>query len=293
MATVIKPRPIHRPRPGSLAWLARQVLLIPEMVLLPLIFALYILTQPTLTLAVIGEAVIALFLLRTGLLWSAGRAWSAGRYRRAGRYARLALRLYPWSADGVALLAEIRLAEGKVEEAEALYRRAITLFPGYAPFHVGVSRALSAERQWPEARKAAMEAVAVDDECAQAYAQLAYLALNTYESTHTVTQWIEIGLAESPSLPIQASLYTTRAEVAVKLEQTRMAEVALEQAVMAVLECPTPAQAELLYRLGHVRRRLGQNVEAREDFERIGQLDPEGRWVNAAWRAKLETALSA
>lgn len=293
MATVIKPRSIHRLRPGSLAWLTRQVLLIPELLVLPLVFALYVATKPNLFLAVAGEAVIALFLLRTGLLWSAGRAWSAGRYRRAARRARLALRLYPWSADGVALLAEIRLAQGQAEEAESLYRRAITLFPGYAPFHIGVSRALSAERQWPEARAAAMQAVAVDDECAQAYAQLAFLGLNNHESSHTVGQWVEIGLAEQPSLPIQASLYATRAEVALKLEQTRMAEVALEQAMMAVIECPTSVQAEILYRLGHVRRQLGQNTEAREDFERIGQLDPEGRWVNAAWRAKLETALSS
>ena len=293
MATVIKPRPLAQSKPGSPSWFKRQVVLVPEMLALPLVFGLYLATNRPLGLALLGEVLIGLFLFRTVLLWAAGRAWLAGRYQRAERYVRWSLRVYPWSADGVVLLATIRLAQGKTDDAAALYRRANSLFPGFAPFHVGLSQALAAERQWAEARVVAMAALALDDQCAAAYAQLAQLALHLNESNAAVNQWVDAGLTAGAALPIQAALYTARADVALRMEQPHLAEVAIEQATIALVECPAAQQAELGFYLGQLRRKLGACDAARNDFERVGVIDPEGRWVNAAWRAKLETKIAA
>ncbi|MBA3471389.1 MAG: tetratricopeptide repeat protein [Herpetosiphonaceae bacterium] len=293
MATVIKTQTYERWKAGSIRWLGRQVLLIPEMVLLPLVFASYFLTNHALPLAVAGELLIVAFILRTTLLWAAGRTWTLGQYARAARFAQASLRIYPWSADGVALLATVRLAQGKPELATGLFERAIALFPGYALFHVGLSQALAAERRWPEARQSALHAIALDDTCAAAHAQMAQIALNLNEAHNVALQWVDSGLAAAPLLTVQALLYTLRADAALRIEQRRMAQVAIDQVTMTLLDCPTPIQAELLYWLGTLRRRQGDTVAACHDFERIAQLDPEGRWVNAAWRARQETLLHA
>lgn len=292
MATVIKTQSHERWKPGSLPWLGRQVLLIPETVLLPLVFAAYLLSNQLLFLAVVGEVLIAAFGLRTTLLWAAGRAWASGQYGRAARCVSWSLRLYPWSADGVALLAAIRLAQGQPEQAATLFKHAIRLFPGYALLHVGLSQALSASRTWNEARYAALAALQLDDGCAAAHAQMAYIVLQLCESANIALQWIESGLAAAPPLPVQAALYLVRADAALRIEQRRMAQVASDQATLTLLDCPTPTQAELLFSLGVVQRRMGDREAASHNFERIAQLDPEGRWVNAAWRAKQEIALT-
>lgn len=291
MATVIKTQTNERWKAGSFRWLGRQVLLIPEMVLLPLLFATYFLTNQALPLAIVGELLIVAFIARTTLLWAAGRAWNAGQYGRAATFAQAALRIYPWSADGVALLATVRLAQGKFETATGLYQRAIALFPGYALFHVGLSQALAADRHWPEARQAALHAMMLDDTCAAAHAQMAQIALNLNEAHNVALQWVDSGLASAPMLTVQAILYTLRADAALRIEQRRMAQVAIDQVTMTLLDCPTPVQAELIYWLGTLRRRQGDRTAACHDFERIAQLDPEGRWVNAAWRARQETLL--
>ena len=293
MATVIKTQSYERWKAGSIRWLGRQIVLIPEMVILPLVFGLYLFTNRALPLAVLGELLIAAFVIRTTLLWAAGRAWAVGQYARAARFAQAALRIYPWSADGIALLATVRLAQGKSEDASSLFERAIGLFPGYALFHVGLSQALATERRWPEARQSALHAMALDDTCAAAHAQMAQVALNLNEAHHVALQWVDSGLAAAPMLPVQAMLYALRADAALRIEQRRVAQVAMEQVTLTLLDCPTPIQAELMYALGTLRRRQGDTAAACHDFERVARLDPEGRWVNPAWRAKQETLLRA
>src|SRR5690348_1823740 len=137
---------------GKLPWLVRQALLVPEGLLLLALLALYELLGGGLPLAVAGVALVVVFALRSGLLLAARQALRNSRYGRAERLLGLALRLHPWSADGLALRGVLHLALAHPDQAEADLRRALALFPGRAALHDALGSALLDQGRFVEAR---------------------------------------------------------------------------------------------------------------------------------------------
>src|SRR5205823_2638182 len=82
------------------------------------------------------------FMIRTAALHLARAAMEAGRRAEAGELVKVALMLYPWSADALALQGVLALTSGMPAEAEQRLRRAIALLPGQPTFHAAFSVAL-------------------------------------------------------------------------------------------------------------------------------------------------------
>ncbi|HEY1014343.1 MAG TPA: hypothetical protein VGE07_16640 [Herpetosiphonaceae bacterium] len=289
MATIAQSQSPKRWQPWTLPWLGRQLLLVPETVILPVIFGAHLLAGGALAVAVLGELVIALFVLRTLLLWAAGRALDGGSYARARRLSRLALRLHPWSADAEALAGAVELAEGQAEAALGRFSRAAALFPGHGPLYVRMGAALIADNDLGEARWAALQALACDDKQPGAYTLLAEVTLRGSNNGVTARELAQRGLAFAATAHAQAPLYTVLAEAQAVVGDLDAAGMAVEQAELLLPLCPVPLQAELLYRLGTVRRQLGDRDRARADFLLVEEIDPRGRFVAPAWRARVET----
>lgn len=291
MAVILKTPTTPRPMTHPLALLGYQVRLVPEAALLPALFGLYLLLGRPIGVALLTEGLIALFVVRSLLLWGAWRAWRAGMYRRGARLARAAQLLHPWSADAAAILGQIRLAQGRISAAVTAWTRAVALYPNRPQFLIGLGQAQAAAGSWAEARWAACEALKLDEGCSHGYALLAESIYHLNESSQSILEAVAIGLNHANDASSQALLYAIRAETAARIEHRGSARAALDQIQALLAGCPIPLQAELLYRMARVRRRLGEAAAAAQDLERLARLDPEGRWVAPAWRASHETAL--
>ncbi len=287
MAAIVKTQ-VHRHRPSWLERLKCQLLLVPEATLLPALFGAYLLSGQATWLAFLGELIICAFILRTALLWFGWRDWRHGRYRRAARLARYAAWLHPWSADTAALRGMIALAQGKHEQAVAFWQRAVDLFPAHVSAQIGLGSALAASGHWNEARWVALQALAHNERLSEAYPLLAETTMHLHEPAQAVLDLTAVGLNTSSEPSIQARLYLTRAEAALSLRQQHLARAAVDQALALLFQCPRAVQAECIYRLGLLRRRLGDYATALHDFERVALVDPEGRWLAPAWRAQHE-----
>lgn len=292
MATLFKTQSTHHTRGWSLAWLGRLLMLVPEMLLLPLLFGLYLVMNQALIVAFIGELVFLWFVARTGFIWLARRAWLVGKYQRAERFAQWSLRLYSSSADAWAVLSTVQLARGNVEMAINAAERAIALFPHHASFHLQLSQALTANHQWHEARHVAMTALSYDDTHSEVHAQIAQLSMLMHEPAHVVQQWVDSGLSLRCDQQTQVMLYLARAEAAAQAQQPRLAHVSLDQITTFLPDCPIPLRAAALYRIGRIHQSLKNHDAARHAFEQIELLDAEGCWLHAAWRAKVETSIA-
>jgi len=159
--------------------------------------------------------------------------------------------------------------------------------------HTGLGTALAASGHWRAARWQALQALALDDTQAAAYALLAESTLRLNDAPQMILELTQIGLSRSNDAATQAALYLTRAEAAFAANQRSLTNAAIDQALGLLFYCPAPVQAEYVFRLGQLRRRLGDTATALHDFERIAMIDPEGRWVAPAWRARQETLLRA
>src|SRR5690242_841166 len=106
-----------------LRWVARALLLVPEAALIAaLLCAYWALDQPpmiglALTILIVG------FIARTIALVGARMALEGAHPHEAETLADVALALYPWSADGLALRGAIALVSGRPALAEQALQR--------------------------------------------------------------------------------------------------------------------------------------------------------------------------
>ena len=292
MAALVKPHTLYPSLTKACHLVKRYALLVPEAVLLTLVFGIYLVMGRPLGLAVLGLTIVLMFGVRVGALWLGWRAWQRGRYVQAARRTHLGYVLNPWSADAVTLMALVAVAQGDYDGGARYWSRAQALFP--RPLvHTGLGTALAASGHWRAARWQALQALALDDTQAAAYALLAESTLRLNDAPQMILELTQIGLSRSNDAATQAALYLTRAEAAFAANQRSLANAAIDQALGLLFYCPAPTQAEYVFRLGQLRRRLGDTATAIHDFERIPMIDPEGRWVAPAWRARQETLLRA
>lgn len=265
--------------------IGRQLLLVPEAVLLMALICLHIALGGPLLTAVLSIGLIGWFACRATLIIASRRALNQAHYTRAERVLRLALWLYPFSADALALRGTLALAQGQVQQAEADFRRAIALYPGQAAIHAALSSVLLEVDRPAEARCEATRALLLDMGCASAYLHLANAEQQTGAPIDVVEAHLRMGLRAHPAPSDEAALRCTLATSL--LNQDRQAEALLTLVGIEplLIRCPAPQRAGLYYYLGELRRAVGDTETARTHFSASEALDPHGRFAAAAWRA--------
>ncbi len=266
-------------------WIRRQVLLVPEAILLLTLICLHVTLDGPVFTTLLSPTIAAWFGCRTALILSARRALQHTRYARAERLVQLALWLYPYSADAMALRGAILMAQGRMAEAEFALCQAIAFYPGQATLHVARSGALLEMDRGAEAYCEATRALLLDPGCAAAYLHLAQAAQQMGEPDEVIETHLRMGLRVTPTPTDEAALRCTLA--AFLVDQHRPAEARLTLAGIEVLlaRCAAPQQAGLHYYLGELRHTVGDTEAAHHHFRLSEALDPHGRYAAAAWRA--------
>jgi tetratricopeptide (TPR) repeat protein len=270
---------------GAVQQVGRALLLVPEAALIAALLCMYwALGEP----APLGLAVTLLiigFIARWLALEAARAALEAARFREADALASVALALYPWSADGLGLRGAIALASGRLEQAEITLRRALALMPDQPSFHAALSGALLGQGRPVEAAAAARAALALAPDAAIAYLYLAEAERACGAPPEAVEERLRAGLAVAAAPAAEAAIRCALGAHLLSEQRVAEATLTLHGAEALLPRCAPSRQAALRLRLGELLIEQGQIERAREQFRNVAELDPNGRFSGAAWRA--------
>jgi tetratricopeptide (TPR) repeat protein len=266
-------------------WVGRVLLLVPEAPLIAALVCLYLgLAEPP-VLGLIIALLIVSFMVRTIALHLARMAIEAGRFHEADALIQVALVLYPWSADALALRGALALATEAPAAAESALRQAIALLPGQSTFHGALSSALLALGRPTDAATAARQAVALNERNALAHLYLAEAEQALGASALAVEDRIRAGLAVAATPAVEAALRCALAGHLLADHRPAEATLTLHSAEVLLSRCPASHQIELRFRLGELLNAQGYTERAQEHFRSVEALDRHGRYAAAAWRA--------
>lgn len=267
------------------ARLGRQLLLVPEAVLLTFLLAFHMTWGPSPLLALTGLAVTVYFGARMGLLAMGRQALAAADYDRADRLAHAAAALHPHWADAHALRGATLLARGEAAAAVDALARALALYPDQAELHATLSAALLEDERPQEAVAAARAALALNPRTAAALLHLATAEEQLDAAPEKIEALLRQGLALATRPAEEGALRC--ALTALLLRQGRVAEarLALTGAERLLPGCPSPQRAGLHFYLGELLRLGGDAEGARRHYSASEAADPRGPYAAAAWRA--------
>lgn len=285
MATRSERPPFAHRVATPLAWLGRQLLLVPEAVVLLTLLALHRTLGASLLLAGLGLVCALIFVLRMSLLALSRRALAATSYARAGQLAQAALWLYPASADAQALRGAIYLARGEAGPAQQALTRAVELFPLQAELHAALSAALLEAGQPGEARAAARRALDLDPAVAVAWLYVANAEAQLGAPHAQIERQLRIGMALPAEPADKAALRCALANLLLADKRSDEAQQVLTLIEPLLPRCSVAQQAGLHFYLGDLLRLLGKPEQALVHFQASERLDPHGRHAAAAWRA--------
>jgi tetratricopeptide (TPR) repeat protein len=270
---------------GVLEGIAQVVLLVPEALLIALLLCAY---WPLGAPPLIGLAVTLLiisFITRLLALIAARHSFNMARYPEADLLAQIALALYPWSADALALQGAIALALGRAERAEVMLRQSIELLPGRANVYAAWSSALLALGRPIEAVEAARVALVLAPQSAIVYFYLAEAERAAGVASLEVEDRLRAGLALAGTPEDEAALRCALGALLIAEERSAEAMLTLRGAEALLPRCRPVRQLELRVRLGELMIAQGQIERAREQFRSVAALDRSGRYDGSAWRA--------
>lgn len=273
------------PSGAALARLGRQLLLVPEAVLLAAFLGLHSLLGPSPLLALVGLGVACYFCARMALLTLGRRSLAMAAYDDAEAMVRAALTLYPASADAHALYGAIALARGEAAAARAALARAVVLFPLQADLHATLSAALLQEGHPEEARSAARTALTLDPRSPLAHLHLAGAEEQLGDSPEEVEALLRAGLALPMRPAEEAALRCALVARLLARQNMAAAQAVLAGAETLLANCPAAQRAGLHYYLGELLRLAGNPEGAREQYTASETVDPKGPYAAAAWRA--------
>lgn len=266
--------------------LMRQAWLVPEALTLVLLLLLAVALDFPPVLGFTALLTMLWFLLRLGLMALARCELDTGAYAQAARRVQLALRLNPWSADALMLAAQVASQQGADESAEAMLRRALSLYPNDRELQSVLATTVLAQGRITEGWQLAH----TDDHgrCSPHTAQQrAWYALHVEGDAAKARAIVLRAAPERLILPLALPLQVTLAEACVALGAHVEARAVLD-AVQARLDAVSrPQQAELLYHLGRITTVLGDN--GAHLFRRSVEIDPAGRHAQAAWRGAVDS----
>lgn len=157
--------------------------------------------------------------------------------------------------------------EGSFDEALALLREGLGLYPNAVELHVGVGYARLARDEFAWARRSFEEALVLDPEHEDALAGLGEVLLRLGQTAAALKSFrriLELGYADDIELMLQ---------VGRALFREGLMEDAKEYFEVAVQQ--TPENAEAVGMVGYTQHRLGDEEAAVETLRRALQLDPE------------------
>lgn len=262
----------------------RRALMVPEALALLVLLGMVVVigTQPLLALLVL--LVAGVFAARLGLLVAAERWLARGDYLGSRRLLDLALRLNPWSSDTLLMQAHSLTLQGNDEEAERALRRALELDPEDDIVRGALAGTLLAQGRYQEGRLLATVA-SFDAASPLGVQQRAWLALHVDDDPERAIGLLAACDAERFPPSVALPLLVTRCEAELALDDRPRAEATLRSIAAQLDACHPPQQAELLYHVGRLKTQLG--LDAAADFRRSVELDPAGRWAQAAWRGAI------
>lgn len=269
----------------AMSWFGRWLLLIPEAALLIVMLALYLALDNAPIVGLAATGLVVLFLIRTLALHLGRIAIEAGHYRDANALLRVAMWLYPWSADAQALRGVFELACGDASAAEISLKRAIEFMPGQAGFYTALSSAQLDLGRPQEALRSAQQALRINEHDAQPYLYLAEAEQACGATDQVVEEWLREGLTLAQQPELAAALQCALAGHLLNTRRFAEASLMLNAAEALVMRCATLRQAELRYHLGALFIAQGQAERGREHFQGVEKIDPHGRHAAAAWRA--------
>lgn len=277
--------PSAGPAAAHLTWVSRQLLLVPEAVLLLAALCLHsVLGAPPL-LALVGLLVTLYFVVRAALIALGRRALAAADYGRAARLAAAALRMYGGSADAQALAGAIHLARGEAQLGAAAFRRAVDCYPIQAELYTALSAALLDADRPAEAREVARHALSIDPRSAAALLHLAGAEDQLGAAPEAVEALLRAGLAFGAAPGEEAGLRCALAALLLRAGRGSEAQLLMVGVEPLLAACPAPQRAGIHFHLGELLRSSGDLETARTHFRASETLDPHGRHAAAAWRA--------
>jgi tetratricopeptide (TPR) repeat protein len=269
---------------GALLWIGYELLLVPEALLIAALLCLsWASGEPPLIGALAGLLIVS-FIARMLALLGARMSLDGARHHEAEALAKIALALYPWSADTLALRGAIALANGNPAGALTALRRAIALLPDQPTFHAALSGALLGLDRSIEAAQAARRALALDPRCAVAHLYLAEADRTSGAPAQKVEDQLRAGLAVAGTPAAEAALRCALGEHLLAEHRLAEASLTLHGAEVLLPRCSTSHQVELRVRIGELLIAQGQIDRAREHFRNVAALDPHGRHTRAVWR---------
>ncbi|MBX3173620.1 MAG: tetratricopeptide repeat protein [Gemmatimonadaceae bacterium] len=157
--------------------------------------------------------------------------------------------------------------EGNYDEALALLREGLGLYPNAVELHVGVGYARLARDEFAWARRSFEEGLVLDPEHEDALAGLGEVLLRLGQTAAALKSFrriLELGYADDIELMLQ---------VGRALFREGLMEDAKEYFDVAVQQ--TPDNAEAVAMVGYAQHRLGEEDAAVDTLRRALQLDPE------------------
>jgi tetratricopeptide (TPR) repeat protein len=207
------------------------------------------------------------------------RAWAApapGAHRASGQPVlqggKLSLRV-PLADDAAASYREgVALHNsGKPEQAEACYRRALQLRPGYAAAYNNLGVLLQARRRWKEAESAYRQAIALGHEGGAAHNNLGNLLADTQRLSQA-----EASFREALRTEDTAAAHNNLGNLLLETGRVEQAQQAFERAIAL-----RPDDAGAHVNLGNLLCRLQRWDEAHATLQRAIALAPSaGAFIN-------------
>ena len=117
---------------------------------------------------------------------------------------RQAIKLDPQTRGAYALLAQIDLARGSVEQAKADLRNAITANPGVASNYTSLGTLYERQNNWGEAKKLFQKAHELDSEAPMPAAELAFLYLEHGGDVNLALSLAQKARQNAPKSPVTA-----------------------------------------------------------------------------------------
>ncbi len=157
--------------------------------------------------------------------------------------------------------------EGSYDEALALLREGLGVYPSSVELHVGVGYARLARDEFAWARRAFEEALVLDPEHEDALAGLGEVLLKlgqTAAGLKSFNRILELGYSDDIELILQVGRALFREGLVA--ESKEFFEIAVQQ---------TPENAEAVAMVGYAQHRLGDEAGAVETLRQALQLDPE------------------
>lgn len=276
--------PIQPPLRGFVP-VIQQLLLVPEGIIIALLLLVHLASGGSSVTIILAAVFIMSFITRTVALHLARTAIEMVHYRQATWLIRLSLLLHPWSADTLALRGALALAKGSLSEAETSLQRSVTLLFNQPASHAALSSAYLESGRPHEAARAARQSLVLNDHYALAYLYLAEAERAQGASSYVVEEHLRSGVAAAHRITDTAALQCALARHLLNEQRIAEATLVLHSAEKLLPRCSISRQAELCFHLGELLIAQGQAERAREYFRGVENLDPQGRYAAAAWRA--------